>query len=165
LLDVVVGFAGHYGVDTAGVVADHAADGAAVVAGGIWGEGEVIFFGGVAESVEHNSGLDAGDAARGIDFENVRHVAGEIEDDGDVAALAGERCASSTAEQGRSEFAADGNRGENVIDVAGENDADGDLAVVGAVGCVEGAGAGVEADIFMNPVTDSAAEAGAESFG
>src|SRR6266496_352474 len=35
LLDVGVGFSGHYGVDAAGVVADHPADGAGFVTGGI----------------------------------------------------------------------------------------------------------------------------------
>ncbi len=49
--DVVIRLAAHDGVDAAGVVADHAADGAAVVAGGIGGEGQVIFFGGVAEVI------------------------------------------------------------------------------------------------------------------
>jgi hypothetical protein len=107
LLDVVVGFAGHDGVDAAGVVADHAADGAAVVAGGIGSEGEVMLFGGVAESVEDDSGLHAGDAAGGIDLENARHVLGKIEDDGDVAALAGERSAAAAAEERRAEFAAE----------------------------------------------------------
>ncbi len=92
--DVVVRLACHHRVDAAGVVANHAADGAAVVAGGIGREGEVMFFGGVAEVVEDNSGLNAGDAAFGIDFENARHVLGEIQHDGDVAALAGQGCAS-----------------------------------------------------------------------
>jgi len=67
--DVVVGLAGHDGMNAAGVVADHAAEGAAVVRGGIGREGEMVLFGGGAKSVEHDSGLDAGDTAGGIDFE------------------------------------------------------------------------------------------------
>ena len=58
-----------------------------------------MFFGGVAEVVENDAGLHAGDAAGGIDLENPRHVLGEVEDDGDVAALAGERGAAAAAEQ------------------------------------------------------------------
>jgi hypothetical protein len=38
-VDVVDGFAAHEGVDAAGVVADHAADGAAAVGGGVGGKG------------------------------------------------------------------------------------------------------------------------------
>ena len=106
-LDVVVGLAGHDGMHAAGVVADHAAESAAVVSGGVGSEGEVVFFGGGAKTVEHDSGLYAGDAAGGIDFENPRHVFGEIENDGDVAALSGERRAAAAAEQRRAELAAE----------------------------------------------------------
>ena len=70
----------------------------------------------------------------------LRHVLGEVENDGDVAALAGERGAAAAAEQRRAEFAADGDGGEDVVGIVGKNDADGNLAVVGAVGGVEGAG-------------------------
>ena len=42
--------------------------------------------------------------------------------------------------------AADGNGGENVFFVARNYDSDWDLAIVGAVGRVEGAAAGVEAN-------------------
>ncbi len=57
-VDVVDGFAAHEGVDAAGVVADHAADGAAAVGGGIGGEGEGEFFCGVADAIEDDAGLD-----------------------------------------------------------------------------------------------------------
>ncbi len=87
--DVVVGFASHDGMDAAGVVADHAAEGAAIMSGGIGREGEMVLFGGDAEMVEHDSGLNPGDTVGGVDFENPRHVLGKIEDDSDVAALAG----------------------------------------------------------------------------
>jgi hypothetical protein len=148
--DVVVGFAGHYGVDSAGVVADHAADGAAVVTGGIGSEGEVMFFGGVAQLVENDSGLHASDAASGIDLEDRGHVLGKIEDDGDVAALAGERRSSATTEQRRAKVATDGNSGENILSVAGNDYANGNLAIVGSVGGVESTGAGIEADLAAN---------------
>ena len=156
--DVVVGLAGHDGMHAAGVVADHAAERAAVVRGGVGREGEMVLFGGGAEIVEHDSGLHAGDAAGGIDFENPRHVLGKIEDDGDVAALAGERRAAAAAEQRRAELAAEGDRGQNVVGIAGEHDADGNLAVVGAVGRVESACAAVETDF-------SAANLCAQGFG
>jgi hypothetical protein len=34
----------------------------------------VVLLGGSAQCIENNSGLDARDAAIGIDFENARHV-------------------------------------------------------------------------------------------
>ena len=118
--------------------------------GGIGSEGEVMFFGGVAQSVEHDAGLHAGDAARGIDLEDFRHVLGKIQHDGDVAALAGERRASAATQQGRAEFAANGNCGQHVVDVVGKNHADGDLTIVRAVGGVEGAAAVVKANFAAN---------------
>ncbi len=154
-LDVVVRFAGHDRMYAAGVVADHAAESAAVVSGGIRPEGEVVFFGGGAEMVEHDSGLYAGDAAGGVDFENPRHVLGEIEDDGDVAALSGERGAAAAAEQRRAELAAERDRGLNIVGIAREHHSDGHLAVVGAVGGVESAGAAVEADFTTNLCAES----------
>jgi hypothetical protein len=137
-------------VDAAGVVADHAANGAAVVAGGIWRERQVIFLGGVAKMVEDDSGLDAREAALGIDLENVAHVLREIEDDGNVAALSGERCASTAAKQGRAELAAGFNRSKDVGGVTRENNADRDLAIVGAVGGVESACTVIESDVPAN---------------
>jgi hypothetical protein len=145
----------------AGVVADHAAQGAAVVSGGIRAEGEVVFFGGGAKIVEHDSGLYTRDAADGVDFEDPRHVSGEIENDGDVAALSGEGRAAAATEKGCAELAAERYRGQNIVGIAGTHYADGDLAVVGPVGGVQGAGAAVEADVAMK----SAADLGAESFG
>jgi hypothetical protein len=148
-------------VDAAGVVADHAADSAVAVAGGIGGEGEVMFFGGSAEVIENDAGLDAGDAAVRIDLEDARHVFREVEDDGDVATLSGEGSASAAAEYRGVEFAAEGECGEDVVGVAGHNYADGDLAIVGSVGRVEGAGAIVEANVSCQ----SAAKLFVQGFG
>ena len=109
-----------------------------------------MLFGGGAQMIEDDSGLHAGDAARGIDLENPRHVFGEIEDDGNVAALAGKRRAAAAAEQRRAELAAERNGGEYIVGVARENDTDGHLAVVGTVGRVECASAAVKADFAAN---------------
>jgi hypothetical protein len=59
------------------------------MSGGIRGEGQVMLFGLGAEMIKNDAGLDSGDATLGIDFENVRHVSGEVENDGSVAALSG----------------------------------------------------------------------------
>jgi hypothetical protein len=110
----------------------------------------MVLFGGGAEMVEHDPGLYAGDAAGRIDFKNPRHVFGEVEDDGDVAALSGERRAAAAAEQRRAELAAERNGRKNIVGITGENYADGNLAVIGAVGGVESAAAAVEADFTAN---------------
>ncbi len=137
-------------MDAAGVVADHAAESAAIMCGGIGSEGEVMLLGGGAEMIENNAGLHAGDAAGGIDFENPRHVFGKIQDDGDVAALSGKRGAAAAAEERCAELTAKGNGGENIVGVAREDDTDGDLAVIGTVSRVECASAAVEADFALN---------------
>ena len=131
-------------MDAAGIVADHAADGAAVVAGGVGGEGQVMFFGGVAEVIQNYSGLHSRDAAFGIDLEDISHVLREVENDGYVAALSGERGAAAPTQQRSAVLSADGDGGEDVVGVARENNADRNLAVVGTVGGVEGAAAIVE---------------------
>ena len=64
----------------AGVVADHAAEGTAVVGGRVRSERQMMFFGSVAEMVEHHSRLYPGNAPLGINLDDVTHVAGEIED-------------------------------------------------------------------------------------
>src|ERR1700736_212811 len=145
--DIVVGLACHHGVDTAGIVSDHAAERAAVMGCGIGSEGEVVLFGGVAKVIEHHAGLHASDAASGIDLENTCHVLGEIQHDSDIAALPGERCAATAAEQGRTEFAASRNCGEDVVGIVRKNYADRNLTVVGAVGRVERAATVVKANV------------------
>ena len=98
--------------------------------GGIGPEGKMVFLGCGAEIVEDDSRLHAGDAAGGIDFENPRHVLGEIEDDGDVAALPSQRRAAAAAKQRSAELTAQRDSGENIIIVAREHYSDRNLAVV-----------------------------------
>jgi hypothetical protein len=104
-----------------------------------------MFLSGVAEMIENDSRLDPRDAAVGINFEDVAHVLGEVEHDGDVAALTGEGSASTAAEERSAEFTAGGDSGENILRVVGKNYTDWELAVVGPVGGVERARAVVEA--------------------
>ena len=90
-LNIVVGLSRHDGMHAAGVVADHAAQGAAVVAGRVRPEGQMMFFGGVAQVVEHHSGLHPRRAPLRVDFQDIAHVAGEIQHQRHVAALPGQR--------------------------------------------------------------------------
>src|ERR1700727_1537441 len=137
----------------AGVVADHTAERAAIMTGGIGRESEMVFFGSGAEMVEHNPWFHPSDAAYGIDFENPRHVLGKIENDGNVAALAGEGRASTAAEQRRAEIAAEGDGGENIVGIAGKYNADRNLAIVGAAGGVKRARAAADPDFTVNLLT------------
>src|SRR3984885_3336999 len=146
-LDVVVRFARHDRVHAAGVVADHASEGAAAMGGGVGREGQVMLLGGGADVVEDYSRLHAGNPALGIDLEDIRHVLREIEDDRHVAALAGQGSSAAASEERSVMVAAEGDGGEHVFFVARNDYADRDLAIVGAVGRVERASAGVEADL------------------
>src|SRR5437763_12330112 len=131
----------------AGVVADHTANGAAAVRSGIGAERELVLFGGSTQMVENDSGLNAGDAALGIELENLCHVLGKIEYNGHIAALSGERSSSAAAKHRRGVFAADGNGGDNIICIPGDDDADWHLAIVGGVCCVKRAAAIIEAHL------------------
>jgi hypothetical protein len=115
----------------------------------------------VAEVVENDAVLAAGDAAVRIDLKDARHVLREVEDDGDVAALSGEGSAAASTEHRSVEFAGEGECGEDVVGVVRENYANGDLAVVGSVGRVEGARAVVKSNVSCQ----SAAKLFAQGFG
>jgi hypothetical protein len=112
-----------------------------------------MFFGGVAEMVEDDSGLHACNSTFGIDLENLSHVLREIKNDGDVAALSGERSSSAATKQRSAEIAADGDGGKDIVGIARENDTDRDLTVVGSVGRVEGAASAVEANVASDAET------------
>jgi len=142
-------------VHAAGVVADHASNGAAVVGSGIGREGEVVFLGCGPKIIENDSGFDAGYAARGIDFENTCHVFREIHDDGGIATLSGKRCSATAGEQWGAVVAAQGNGGEHVFFVARNYDADRNLPVIGTVGGIDGAAARVEANLAAKVTAES----------
>ncbi len=88
------------------------------------------------------------------------HVFAEIENDGDVATLAGETGARAARQDGRSVFAARRDGGDYVGVIARDDEADGNVAVVRGVGGVEGAGAGVEADFAAHGAPQLAFESG-----
>src|ERR1700694_3470151 len=88
LFDIVVGLARHDRMHAARIVADHAAEGAMVMRGWVGSECRVMFFGGVAKTIEDNYGLDSRDAADGINLKDFCHGLGEIDNDRNVAALA-----------------------------------------------------------------------------
>jgi len=89
--------------------------------------------------------LDPRDPALWIKFKNLRHVLREIENNRNVAALAGERGASTAAQDRRAMLSADSNRSDHVLGIARDYNSDRNLAVIRAVGGVERAASVVEA--------------------
>jgi hypothetical protein len=114
----------------------------------------MVPLGGVAQVVEDNSGLHAGDAPRRINFEDFVHVPGKIENHGHIAALPRERRSGAAAEKRSAKFAGQRNGSGNIVCVVGKNNSNGDLSVVGSVGRVKRAAAVIEAHI----ATDGAAK-------
>ena len=107
-------------------------------------------FGFGAEGIEDDAGLNAGEFLAGVKLENLIHVLGEIEDDSDVAGLAGQACASAAGENRGTEFSTGGDGGDDVVGIARDHQANGNLTVVGGVGGKEGAAAAVEADFAVD---------------
>ncbi len=128
------------------VVADHAAERAAGVGGGVGRVGEVMDLGCFAQAVENDARLNHGKLCAHIDGGEPVHVLREVEDNGDVRALSGEAGAGAAWQHGGPGGAAGGQCSFNVGRIAGHDYADGKLAVVGRVGRVHGAEAHVEAD-------------------
>jgi hypothetical protein len=133
-------------VNAATVVADHAAERASAVCGGIRAVGEVVEFSGFAEAVEDDARLDDGEAGGGVERGEAVEVAGEVKDDGDVGGLSCDAGTCSTRKDGCADCAACGNGSFDVGSVAGQNDTDGKLTVVGGVGCIKSAGCEIEAN-------------------
>ena len=89
-LDVLVGLARHDGVDAAGVVADHPAEGAPGVGGGVGAEGELVLPGRGPEVIEDHPGLHSRPAGLAVDLQYVVQVRAEVDDDGHVGRLTGQ---------------------------------------------------------------------------
>src|SRR5439155_23216245 len=96
-------------------------------------------------SVKDDSGRQPSDAALCIDLQKLRHVLGEIQHDGNIAALASKRSSAAAAQDGRAEFPRQRNSRDYIISVAGQHDSDWHLTIIRPVGGVERAAARVEA--------------------
>ena len=103
--------------------------------------------GGLAQPVEDDARLDARQLCGGVDGSEAIHVPGEIEDDRDVGALAGQAGARAARQNGCSCSAAGCQRCLHIGGVAGQNHAHGKLAVIRRIGSVKGARAEIEADV------------------
>ena len=113
-IDVVDSFAAHERMDAAGVVADHAAEGAAAMGGGIGSECQMMSFRSLAYTIENDAGLDARLTTLHVEVNDAIDILGKIEHHGHVAALAGEAGAGATRKNGRVKFAAGGDGGFDI---------------------------------------------------
>ena len=135
---------GQHRMHAARVVADHAAEGAPAVCPRIWTKRPPVCVRGIFQIVEDETWLYARLARRAIDLEHAIETLGRIDDDGGVAALAGDARARSARKDGRTMPVTDGDGIDDVVDRARDDDADRHLAVVRRVGGVERAIAGAE---------------------
>jgi hypothetical protein len=87
-------------MDATGVIADHAAERAAIVRGRVRCEREAVAFGSGTKVIENHSGLYSREPAAGINSKNPSHVFREIDNDSNIAALSGERCATTSGQEG-----------------------------------------------------------------
>ena len=130
----------------AGVVADHAADGAAVVRRGVGRKRQLMALGLVAESVQDDARLYPGESVLRVDLEDVIHVLRKIENDSHIAALPGQTGARSPRQNRRAILPARRHRRAHVLGIAGNHQANGNLTVVRSVRGKQGAAAAIEAD-------------------
>ncbi|HLX59200.1 MAG TPA: hypothetical protein VKR83_19455 [Ktedonobacteraceae bacterium] len=93
--------------------------------------------GGVAQHIQDNAGLDAGDLLPRINLEDGAHVPGHVDDDGAIAALPGQAGSTAARQQRNSIAPAERDSLDDILYAAGKHDADGHLTVVGAIGRVE----------------------------
>ena len=75
----------------AGVIPDHAADGASAVGSGIGTEGELVLLSGGAQMIEDYARLNAGNALMRIELHNLGHILREVQNHSDITALTCER--------------------------------------------------------------------------
>ncbi len=120
-------------VRAAGVVADHSAEGAAAVGGGVGAEGQAVGCGGGPQVVQDHSGLDDGGAGGGVQVEDRAQMAGQIEDEAGAGGLSGDGRAAAARHHRHPVLPAHGQGGGDVLGVARGEHAERDTAVVGGV--------------------------------
>lgn len=146
-VDVVGGGAPGDRVGAAGVVADHAADGAAAVRGGVRAEGQPVRCGGGPQVVQDDARLDHGGTGAGVEFHDGPQMPGEVEDDAGAGGLPGDGRTAAARDDGHLVGPADGKRGGDVVGVARGDYTERDPAVVGGVHRRQGPRGGVERDL------------------
>ena len=153
-LDVVGGLAGIQRVAAARVVADHPAERAPGVGRRVRAERQAVLLGRAPQVVEDHARLDAGGARHGVQLEDPGHVPARVDDDRDVAGLAGQARPRAAGEGRRVELGADAQRGHHVVVVEREDDAERHLAIVRRVRRVHRARRAIERDLAAERGTE-----------
>ena len=104
----------------------------------------------VAQLIAYRPGQNPRPAFVGVHLQHAMHVLGPVDDNGDIATLAGQAGAASAREHGRAKLAAGGDGLYHIFFRFGNDDADGYLAVVRGVGGIHRLAAGVEADLALD---------------
>jgi hypothetical protein len=140
-------------MNAAGVVADHAAQGAVCMGRRIRSKGEVEFFGRIPQIVEHKAGFDSRELFVCIQFDDAAHVLGRIQYDSNIAALSGKACSSAASKDRSLVPARDFDSLHNIMNIFWNHHANRDLPVIGGVSRVHCAAAGIEAYFAADNVT------------
>ena len=118
--------------------------------GGIGSEGEMVSLGSFTDTIENDTGLDPRLTTLHIEIDDAIDILGKIEHHGNVATLAGKAGASASRKNGGVKFSAGGHGGFYIRGVERQYKTDGKLAIVGSVRGIEGAAAGIEANVAAN---------------
>ncbi len=160
-LDVLGRLARHDRMRTAGVVADHAAQRTAAVGGRIGPEGQLMRLRGITQNVAHDAGLDFRRPRIHIERQHPVQILRGIQNDGDIAGLAGEAGAATAHQNRRLIATGDGNRLHDVVERSRNHDPDRHLPVVRGIRRIQRAAAGIEAHL----ASDHAAQLGCQGLG
>jgi len=132
------------------VVAEHAAERAVIVGRRIGTERQAVRLRGIAQGIEDDAGLDAGKPPHRIHVEDTVVILRHVDDDGLVAALAGEAGAAAARQHRRAMPPAHLNGCDYIVRVTRDDHADRDLPIIGAVRRIQRAAAGIETHFAGN---------------
>jgi hypothetical protein len=133
-------------MDAARVIAQHAAERAMVMSGGVWAPRQGVGLGSIAECVAYRSGLDTSIFLVRIQLNDVVQIFRPINDNRNVAALACQTCPAASRKQWSAEPSTQSNRINYVLPGFGNDYANGNLPIVGAVGRIQRLAPGIEAN-------------------
>jgi hypothetical protein len=117
-------------MSSAGIIANHSTDRAAIVSRRIGRERQVMDFRLVSQSIQHNARLNPRNFFVGIDLEDPVHVLRKIEDDRNIAALSGKTRPGAASQDRSTVLLADSYGCNDVIGVTWDHESDGNLPVV-----------------------------------
>ena len=104
----------------------------------------------LAQVIEDHARLNPSHPLLRVKLQDVRHVLREVDDDGNIAALARQRGSAASAKDGRSKFPGQGHRRQHIFHIAGKHNSKRDLAIIRTVGGVQGAAAVIKAHFATN---------------